>query len=438
MIPKTKFDWMSTDSEAVEKYYNDPACGFVPTTRFFADLFEGLGKIHEINEINKIPKELPIFLFSGSEDPVGDNGKGVWSVAKQYNNAGIEDVTVFLFEGGRHEMLHEKNRQHVFKPFMTGLKKMSNYPEVIAIVGPTASGKTALSVELAKIIGGEVINGDAMQVYKGLDIGTAKITVEEMDGIPHHMFDIKEPDEPFSVAEYQAEVRKWITDIQNRGKIPIITGGTGLYIQSVLYDFRFTEEAADLEVRKRLEQELVEKGAAYLYEKLVELDPVSAEKIHPNNHRRLVRALEIIEVTGKTKEDHEDDVGHASLYDHLIVGLEMDSDVLYERIGLRVDIMMEKGLLGEASRLWNEGIRGIQSVQAIGYKELHQYIEEKLSLDEAVELIKKNTRNYAKRQMTYFRNKLDISWFDAELGTTEIVKKILEIMKDFDNSGRIK
>ena len=210
---------------------------------------------------------------------------------------------------------------------MTGLKKMKNYPEVIAIVGPTASGKTALSVNLAKAIGGEVINGDAMQVYKGLDIGTAKITVEEMDGIPHHLFDVKEPDEPFSVAEYQLEVRKWIKDIQSRGKVPIITGGTGLYVQSVLFDFRFTEEAADLEVRNRLEIELAEKGAEFLYEKLVELDPAGAEKIHPNNHRRLVRALEIIEVTGKTKSDHEEGVGHASLYDHIIIGLDMDRDV---------------------------------------------------------------------------------------------------------------
>ncbi|WP_255452193.1 tRNA (adenosine(37)-N6)-dimethylallyltransferase MiaA [Sporosarcina sp. ANT_H38] len=315
---------------------------------------------------------------------------------------------------------------------------MTNYPEVIAIVGPTASGKTALSVELAKIIGGEVINGDAMQVYKGLDIGTAKITVEEMGGIPHHLFDVKEPNEPFSVAEYQTNVRNWIKDIQGRGKTPIIAGGTGLYIQSVLFDFRFTEEAADLVVRKRLELELAEKGAAYLYDKLVELDPVSAEKIHPNNHRRLVRALEIIEVTGKTKDDHEDDAGHAPLYDHLIVGLEMDRDVLYERIDRRVDLMMEKGLLEEAEKLWDEGIRSMQSVQAIGYKELHLYMEGKLEKEEAVDLIKKNTRNYAKRQMTYFRNKLDISWFDAELGTNGILNRILEILKEFEHPSRIK
>ena len=315
---------------------------------------------------------------------------------------------------------------------------MKNSPEVIAIVGPTASGKTALSVALAKAIDGEVINGDAMQVYKKLDIGTAKITTEEMDGVPHHLFDIKEPDEPFSVADYQTAVRQCIKEIRARGKTPIIAGGTGLYVQSVLFDFRFTEEAADLAVRERLECELAEKGAAYLYDKLVELDPKSAEKIHPNNHRRLVRALEIIEVTGKTKDDHEENAGHAPLYNHLLVGLDMEREVLYDRINLRVDLMMEKGLLAEATSLWEEGIRGVQSVQAIGYKELHQYIEDKLLLDEAVELIQKNTRNYAKRQMTYFRNKLEVAWFDAQLGTAEIVEGILAIMKDFDHSKRIR
>lgn len=315
---------------------------------------------------------------------------------------------------------------------------MNEMPEVIAIVGPTASGKTALSVELAKAIGGEVINGDAMQVYKGLDIGTAKISVDEMGGIPHHLFDVKEPTEPFSVAAYQAEVRRWIDDIRNRGKIPIIVGGTGLYVQAVLYDFRFTEEAADLVVRNRLEKELVENGAEELYEKLKRMDPKSAEKIHPNNHRRLVRALEIIEVTGQTKGEQEKGAGHAPLYNHLLIGLQMDRDTLYQRIDLRVELMMEKGLLQEAQQLWEEGIRNVQSVQAIGYKELHQYIEGNLVLEDAVELIKKNTRNYAKRQMTYFRNKLDVSWYEAEWGTAEIIQRILVNLKDYENSKRIR
>lgn len=314
---------------------------------------------------------------------------------------------------------------------------MSNLPRVIAIVGPTASGKTALSIQLAKVLGGEIINGDAMQVYKGLDIGTAKITEAEMDGIPHHLFDIKDADEPFSVAEYQLLVRNAIDVIRAKGKTPIIVGGTGLYIQSVLFDFRFTEEAADLTVRNRLEQELQEYGAEYLYAKLDTLDSKSAEKIHPNNHRRLVRALEIIEVTGKTKNDHEEDVGHAPLYDHLLIGLELERAILYERISHRVDLMVKNGLVLEAKELWDSGIRSMQSVQAIGYKEVHQSFEGKLDLEEAFELIKKNTRNYAKRQMTYFRNKLDISWLNAEEAPEINVQKIIDILEDFDNLERI-
>ncbi|KXH80059.1 tRNA (adenosine(37)-N6)-dimethylallyltransferase MiaA [Sporosarcina sp. HYO08] len=308
---------------------------------------------------------------------------------------------------------------------------MNDLPEVLAIVGPTASGKTALSVALAKALDGEVINGDAMQVYQQLNIGTAKITEEEKEGIPHHLFDVKNPMEEFSVAEYQLSVRKWIRDIQERGKTPIIVGGTGLYVQSVLYDFRFTEEAADPLVRSRLEVELEQNGAHTLYEKLVRLDPISAEKIHPNNHRRLIRALEIIEVTGRTKKDHEKEVGQKPLYHHLLIGLHVPRDVLYERIDRRVDGMMEQGLLQEAKALWDQGIRNVQSVQAIGYKELYQHFEEELTLAEAIALIKKNTRNYAKRQMTYFRNKLSVEWFEAELGTMEICKEILEQMKGF-------
>ncbi|MHA6258789.1 tRNA (adenosine(37)-N6)-dimethylallyltransferase MiaA [Sporosarcina sp. CAU 1771] len=310
-------------------------------------------------------------------------------------------------------------------------KEIEHYPEVIAIVGPTASGKTAISVELAKKISGEIINGDAMQVYKGLDIGTAKIKPEEMDSIPHHLFDTKSPTESFSVAEYQSEVRKWIKDIQDRGKTPIIVGGTGLYVQSVLYDFRFTEELSDPKVRERLEHELEEKGSTYLYERLQQADPVGAEKIHPNNHRRLVRALEIIEITGETKSNHEQNVGNNALYKHLIIGLEVERELLYERIGVRVDQMMDQGLLEEVEGLWNSGIRQVQSVQAIGYKELYQHIEGTLTLEESVELIKKNTRNYAKRQMTYFRNKLDISWLDPTVGTEALLISILKIMKDF-------
>lgn len=298
--------------------------------------------------------------------------------------------------------------------------------EVIAIVGPTASGKTKFSIELAKAIDGEIINGDALQVYRELDIGTAKITQEEMEGIPHHMFDEKEPNELFSVAEYQQAVREWIATIQQRGKIPIIVGGTGLYIQSVLYDFRFTEQVANEAVRKRLEQELEEFGPEQLYRKLQQVDPIATEKIHPNNHRRIIRALEIIEVSGKTKNDHEQQAGNTPLYHHMIIGLEMNRELLYERINSRVDQMMRNGLLEEATNLWNKGIRNTQSVQAIGYKEIHQYLEQQYTLDEAVELIKKNTRNYAKRQMTYFRNKLPVTWVDPCEDYGQIIQDIVD------------
>lgn len=303
--------------------------------------------------------------------------------------------------------------------------------DVLAIVGPTASGKTALSVALAKQIDGEIINGDSTQVYIGFDIGTAKITAEEMDGVPHHLFTIKEPTEEFSVAEYQAIVRECIKEIQSRGKIPIIVGGTGLYVQSVLYDFRFTEEAADPDVRAHLERELKEKGPLSLYEKLVQLDPVAAEKIHPNNHRRLIRALEIIEITGKTKGQHEQRQGNKALFNHLIIGLEMNREVLYNRINRRTDVMMAQGFLEEVQQLTTQGFKDTPAMKAIGYRELQQYLENQITYEEAIEAIRKGTRNYAKRQMTYFKNKLEVKWFNAEKGTNKILKEVSNTLKEF-------
>ena len=313
---------------------------------------------------------------------------------------------------------------------------MINY-DVLAIVGPTASGKTALSVELAKMLNAEIINGDAMQVYKGLDIGTAKIAKEEMDGIPHHLFDLLEADETFSVAQYQAVVRQQIAEIHGRGKLPIIVGGTGLYVQSVLYDFRFTEEASSITVRNRLENELEQYGPDVLYERLEKLDPIDAKKIHPNNHRRIIRGLEIIEVTGKTKGDHEQNVGANALYHHLIIGLDMPRELLYERIDRRVDMMMMQGFLEEAQTLWDIGIRNTQSVQAIGYRELHQYIKGEIPMESAIQLIKKNSRNYAKRQMTYFRNKLTVQWIDATKDTDAQVKNVFNYLEGLAKINRI-
>lgn len=282
--------------------------------------------------------------------------------------------------------------------------------DVVAIIGPTASGKTALSIKLAKEIDGEVINGDSMQVYKQLDIGTAKITEQEMEGVPHHLINIKEPTESFSVAEYQKLVRAKIEEIQSRGKMPIIVGGTGLYIQSVLYDFVFTDEKVDEEARKAYYDELAAVGPLKMHEKLAKLDPKTAAEIHPNNTRRVIRAIELAEQAGSVKSSEEHHRGDVALYNHLIIGLDIDREELYDRINRRVDIMIEQGLVQEVRALYDQNIRDVQSVKAIGYKELYDYFDGRSTFEEAVESIKQNSRRYAKRQLTYFRNKLDVKW----------------------------
>lgn len=282
--------------------------------------------------------------------------------------------------------------------------------EVIAIVGPTASGKTALSIELAKKYNGEIINGDSMQVYRGLDIGTAKITVEEMEGVPHHLLSFKEPLEAFSVADYQRLVRSKIAEIRARGRLPIIVGGSGLYVQAVLYDFQFTEEQVDEVARKAYYDELEKLGPEAMHAKLKKLDPQTAESIHPNNTRRVIRALEMIELSGVSNASEAQNRGEIPLYNHVILGLgqNMSREELYDRINHRVDVMMDKGLLEEVKGLWQQNIRGVQSIQAIGYKELYDYLDGKCSLNVALDSLKQNSRRYAKRQLTYFRNKMDI------------------------------
>jgi len=282
--------------------------------------------------------------------------------------------------------------------------------EVVAIVGPTASGKTALSIKLAKKYNGEIINGDSMQVYRGLDIGTAKITEEEMEGVPHHLLSFKEPTEAFSVADYQRLVRTKIAEIRAREKLPIIVGGSGLYVQAVLYDFQFTEEQVDEVARKAYYEELEKLGPEAMHAKLEKLDPQTAESIHPNNTRRVIRALEMIELSGVSKASEAHNRGEIPLYNHVVLGLgqNMSREELYDRINHRVDVMMDNGLLEEVKGLWQQNIRGVQSIQAIGYKELYDYLDGKCSLDEALESLKQNSRRYAKRQLTYFRNKMDI------------------------------
>ncbi|MFJ7404969.1 MULTISPECIES: tRNA (adenosine(37)-N6)-dimethylallyltransferase MiaA [unclassified Lysinibacillus] len=288
--------------------------------------------------------------------------------------------------------------------------------EVVAIVGPTASGKTALSIELAKKYNGEIINGDSMQIYKDLNIGTAKITEEEMQGVPHHLLSFKEPTESFSVADYQKLVRAKISEIQERGKLPIIVGGSGLYVQAVLYDFQFTEEQVDEVARKAYYEELEKLGPEAMHAKLLALDPKTAETIHPNNTRRVIRALEMIELSGVSKASEEHNRGEMPLYRHLILGLgeNMSRDELYDRINRRVDLMMDKGLLQEVKGLWQQNIRDVQSIQAIGYKELYDYLDGRCTLEEAIESLKQNSRRYAKRQLTYFRNKMDIHFIEKD------------------------
>lgn len=285
-----------------------------------------------------------------------------------------------------------------------------NELEVIAIVGPTASGKTAYSIKLAKELDGEIINGDSMQIYKGMDIGTAKITEAEMDGIPHHLLSIKEPTEGFSVAEYQKLVRAKIDQVRARGKMPILVGGTGLYVQAVLFDFQFAEEEVDEAARKGYYAELEKLGPEAMHARLAVLDPQTATDIHPNNTRRVIRALEMAELGGVSKSEEQFNRGSVPVYKHKIIGMNMEREKLYARINLRVDLMMEQGLVAEVRALYDAGIRDAQSIKAIGYKELYAYFDGFVTLDEAVEQIKQNSRRYAKRQLTYFRNKMDIEW----------------------------
>lgn len=303
---------------------------------------------------------------------------------------------------------------------------MNNNYDVIAIVGPTAVGKTALSIELAKKLDGEIINGDSMQVYRDLNIGTAKITPEEMDGVPHHLLDILEPTDSFSVADYQQAVREKITEIQARGKMPIIVGGTGLYVQAVLYDFRFTEEKIDEGVRAAYYTALEQVGPEAMHARLAAVDPETAKTIHPNNTRRVIRALEMAEHSDVKKSNDAQHQGEKALYHHLIIGLNMDREKLYERINLRVDMMLEQGLVDEVRGLYDRDIRDVQAIRAIGYKELYDYFDGRETFEQAIENLKQNSRRYAKRQLTYFRNKMDITWYDSFSAKEAVFKDIFQ------------
>ena len=285
---------------------------------------------------------------------------------------------------------------------------MSEKIKVIAIVGPTASGKTALSVELAKRLGGEIISCDSMQVYRDMDIGTAKVTEEEACGVPHHLVSFVSPSESFSCADYATAAREKIKEIAERGRVPIFCGGTGLYLDSVLTDNEFSEAGKDEACRERL----MSKTPDELYEELLKVDRAAAEKTHKNNVKRVVRALEIFYTTGITKTEWDDrSRERESRYDAVIIGLDFkDRETLYERINRRVDIMMESGLVDEVRALDSEGFRAGTASAGIGYKEILSCLDGCVTLSEAVEEIKKNSRNYAKRQLTWFRRNEKIHW----------------------------
>ena len=276
---------------------------------------------------------------------------------------------------------------------------------IVVIVGPTGVGKTKLSVELAKYYGTEIISGDSVQVYKELNIGSAKVTKEEMQGIKHHMIDVLEPSEDFSVAIYQKMVREKIKEFEDKDLLPLIVGGTGLYIKSVLYKYNFSDTKRD----HAFEEERKEVDNETLHQELKEKDPVSADKIHPNNRKRVLQALQRAETHKVSSETSKDE----KVYDFLMIGLRMDREELYQRINNRVDQMLEEGLLEEVRGLYEKGISYTAS-QAIGYKELFAYFDGKTSLEEAVETIKTKSRQYAKKQFTFFNNQFDVHWIDVD------------------------
>lgn len=286
-------------------------------------------------------------------------------------------------------------------------------PPLLVLLGPTAIGKTGLSVEIAKRYGCEIISGDSMQVYRGMDIGTAKITPEEMHGVPHHMLDICDPDYPFSVAEFQERVRQLILDIGSRGAVPFIVGGTGLYIESICYDFQFSEVGSDEEFREEQRRFLEEHGPEALHARLAGTDPDSAGRLHANDTRRVIRALEVFHLTGRTLSEQLAGQTRESPYNLCLIGLTMDRNILYNRIEARIDQMMDEGLVGEVRGLMAKGLtRSHISMQGLGYKEIAAYLEQETTLEEAVRLLKRDTRHFAKRQLSWFRHMKEINWIE--------------------------
>ncbi len=304
---------------------------------------------------------------------------------------------------------------------------------IIIITGPTSVGKTAISIALAKAVGGEIISADSMQVYKHMDIGTAKILPEEMEGVPHYLIDELEPDEEFNVVKFQQLSKHYMDQIYAKNKIPILVGGTGFYIQAVLYDIDFTENETDSSYRNYLEQQVEEKGAEYLHQMLAASDPESAKAIHPNNSKRVIRALEYLKLTGSRISEHnEEQRQKESPYHFCYFVLNKDRAKLYETINRRVDKMVADGLLQEVQKLAEMGYtRDLVSMQGLGYKEILAFLNDECTLEEAIDVLKRDTRHFAKRQLTWFKREKEVTWVDKDQfqSEDEVLQHMLQILE---------
>ena len=308
---------------------------------------------------------------------------------------------------------------------------------LIVLTGPTAVGKTSLSISLAKAVNGEIISADSMQVYKGMDIGSAKIRREEMQGVTHYLVDVLEPEDEFHIVKFQEMAKAAMKEIYTKGKIPILVGGTGFYIQAVTRDIDFTQAEQETSYREELEGLAREKGAEYLHEKLKEVDPKSAQNIHANNVKRVIRALEFYKKTGtKISAHNEAERKKESPYNFAYYVLNMDRGRLYERIDLRVDLMMKNGLLAEVEKLKEMGCtREMVSMQGLGYKEILDALDGTISLDEAVYIIKRDTRHFAKRQLTWFKREKEVTWVDQGNFDFDREKILAWMLKDLQDRG---
>ena len=306
---------------------------------------------------------------------------------------------------------------------------MKNKDKVIVICGPTASGKTSLSIELAKKINGEIVSCDSMQIYKEMNIGTAKPTEDEKQGIKHYLLDFVSPEDRYSVADFKKDAKNAIKEILEKGKVPIVVGGTGLYVDSLIYEVEYPNIEFDEKYRKTLEKRVQKEGLEVLYEEAKKIDEKAIEKISPNDKKRILRILEIYHATGKTKTEQEIESRKKEVeYDYLVYALNWDRQVLYDRINLRVDKMIENGLIEEVKEILKKHKKFPTAMQGLGYKEVVEYLNGDISKEEMIEKIKQETRRYAKRQMTWFRKNKQTIWIDGQDDIQNNIKIILEGM----------